>query len=234
MSHASPCPLVRRGVAALMAANPYTTRGSVLKRVALGGLPSAAGMAASSLAGSDAITLDGHGFETDDPVTARAAEGGNLSAPLAEGTTYYAIRVDHSTFKLASTVGGAAIDLTTNALDMFVMRDPDFDYWIGVYSRWADTSFPGHVVPFAAPVPSIVESIVADLVAKRMFNVGGHASVTLDQMETQSAAQLARFASGMPVREASATAPTNLAVTSNLGELADARGWAPCGSGYLP
>ncbi len=212
-----------------MAANPYTTRSSVLKRLPLGALPTASGIAASSLAGSDVITYDGHGFETDDAVTVRAEESGSLSAPLAEGTTYYAIRVNHASFKLAATAGGAAIDLTSNAVSMFVLRDPDFDYWIGVYSRWADASFPAHLVPFAAPVPSLVESIVADLCAKRMFNVGGQASETLKEMEIASAAQLARFHGGMPVRDTAATASANLAITSTLGNAADPRGW--CGSG---
>ncbi len=217
----------------VMAADPYTTRSSVLKRLPLGGLPSASVVAASSLAGSDVITLDGHGFETDDIVSVRAEDGGSLSAPLAEGTTYYAIRISNSAFKLSLTAGGAAIDLTTNAVTMLVIRDPDFDYWIGVYSRWADTSFPGHLVPFTAPVPSIVESIVADLVAKRMFNVGGQASESLKDMEIASVAQLARFATGMPVREAAATASANLAITSTLGAAADPRGWAPNGSDTL-
>ncbi len=217
-----------------MAADPYTTRASVLRRLPMGGIPSPSSLVASSAAGTDAITLDGHGFETDDALTVRAVEGGTLSAPLVAGTTYYAIRLTDSTFKLAATAGGAAIDITTAGVSMVVSRPLDFDYWIGFYSRWADTSLPGHLVPLTAPVPSIVEGMVADLVAKRMFNVGGQASETLKEMEIASAAQLARFATGMPIREASATASANLAVTSTLGSTADPRGWAPNGSGVLP
>lgn len=217
-----------------MADNPYTTRASVIKRLAIGGVPTTSALAASSLAGSNTITLDGHGFETGDALTVRASEGGSLSAPLVAGTTYYAIRIDNSSFELSATPNGAAIDLTTDAVSMMVMRDPDFDYWIGVYSRWADTSLPGHAVPLTAPVPSIVESIVADLVAKRMFNVGGQASDSLKDMEIASAAQLARFAAGMPIRDAAATAPTNLAINASLDASADSRGWCPSGSGVLP
>ncbi len=194
------------------------------------------GLAASSLAGSDAITLDGHGFETGDPVTVRADESGSLPSPLVEGTTYYAIRVDNASFKLATTASGSAIDLTTSGVSVVVMRAPDFDYWIGVYSRWADTSLPGHAVPMGrdAAVPEVVECIVADLVAKRMFNVGGQASETLKDMEIAAVAQLARFATGLVIRTTGATASTNLAVMSTLASVADPRGWAPLGSGTLP
>lgn len=219
-----------------MAADPYTTRASVTKRLPLGGLPSASGLVASCLAGTDVITYDGHGFETDDTVQVRAVEDGTLSAPLVAGTVYYAIRLSGSTFKLAATSGGAAIDISSDGVSMVIEREPDFDYWIGYYSRWADTSLPGHLVPMGrdAPVPSIVEGIVADLVAKRMFNVSGQASETLKDMEIASAAQLARFATGMPVRDSNATASANLAVVSTLGSAADPRGWCPSGSGTLP
>lgn len=197
----------------------------------MGSIPSDAGIVATSLAGSNAITLDGHGFETDDLVNVRALEGGTLSAPLDATVTYYAIRITSSTFQLSLTAGGAAIDLTTDAVSMLVSRDPDFDYWIGFYSRWADTSLPGHLVPMTAPVPSVVEGLVADLVAKRMFGVGGQASDTLQAVEIASAAQLARFGTGMPVRDAAATASANLAVTTDMRATADPRGW---GSGSLP
>jgi hypothetical protein len=216
-----------------MAADPYTTRQSVVKRLALGSIASASGLVASSLAGSDVITLEGHGFETDDPVTVRAVESGSLSAPLVAGTTYYAIRVSNAEFRLAATAGGSAINLTTDAVSMFVMREPDFDYWIGFYSRWADSSLPGHLVPLGRtePVHPLVEGIVADLVAKRMFNIGGQASETVNDMEVASLAVLARFAAGLPLRGAPATAPANLAVTARAGSSSDPRGW---GSGCLP
>ena len=209
------------------AVDPYTTRSSVARRLALGGITSASGLTASSLAGNNAITLDGHGFETGDAVMVRAIQGGTLSTPLVAGVTYYARRRSNSEFELALTVSGAAIDLTTDSYELVVIREPDFDYWIGFYSRWADSSLPGHLVPMGriTPVPVLVEGLVADLVAKRMFNVGGAESATLKDMEIASVAQLARFASGMPVRDANATAPANLAVTSSLAGAADPRGW---------
>lgn len=202
----------------------------------MGSLPSPSTLVASAIAGTDVFTLDGHGFETDDALAVHAADNGSLPSPLVAGTTYYAIRLTDSTFKVAATVSGSAIDLTTTGVSVVVSRALDFDYWIGVYSRWADTSLPGHLVPMGrdAAVPEVVECIVADLVAKRMFGVSAQASDTLKDMEIASVAQLARFASGMPVRDANATASANLAITSTLASVADPRGWAPLGSGTLP
>ncbi len=219
-----------------MSADPYTTRASVLRRLPMGTMPSPSSLVASSVAGTDVVTLDGHGFETGDALQLRAVDGGTLSAPLVDGTTYYAIRLTDSTFKVAATVSGSAIDLTSSGIEMIVSKPLEFDYWIGVYSRWADTSLPGHLVPMGrtAAVPEVVESIVADLVAKRMFNVGGQASESLKDMEIASVAQLARFATGIPVRDSNATASANLAVTSTLASVSDPRGWAPSGSGFLP
>ncbi len=216
-----------------MSADPYTTRASVIRRLPIGGVPSEAGLVASAVASTNAITFDGHGLETDDPITLRAVDGGSLPAPIVEGTTYYARRLTHATFSLAATVGGSEIDLTTSGVSVVVLRAPDFDYWIGVYSRWADTSLPAHAVPMGrdAAVPAVVECIVADLVAKRMFGVGGQASESLKDMEVASLAQLARFAAGMPLRDANVTAPTTLAASSSLGAAADLRGW---GTGAIP
>ncbi len=194
---------------------------------------SIAGLVGSSLADSNAITYEGHGLETDDPVTVRAIEGGALSDPLVGGTTYYVRRLTNATFELAETVGGVAIDLTTDAVSLVVARDPDFDMWIEFYSRWADSSLPAHIVPLGRkePVHPLVRGLVADMVAERMFNVSGQPSTeAMKSLEVATAAQLARFAAGVPLRGAAATASANLAVTVSAGTL-DPRGW---GSRSLP
>ena len=61
------------------------------------------------------ITAESHGFSTGDPIVYKA--GGNLPINgLTDGTTYFAIRVDADTFKLATTSsnasGGTAITIT--------------------------------------------------------------------------------------------------------------------------
>lgn len=214
-----------------MTADLYCSRSDVTARMPLGSITSAGGLTASASATSNAITYDGHGLETDDPITVRAPEGGTLPSPLVAGTTYYARRVSNAAFELAATAGGAAIDLTTAGTELVISREPDFDYWIEFYSRWADTSLPGHLVPLEAPIHPLVIGIVADLVAKRMFNVGGWASATQTEAEVGSKQMLDRFAAGLVLRGASATASASLAVTATLSDTTDARGW---GSGSLP
>lgn len=196
-------------------ADPYCFRSDVTKRLPPGTIVSAAGLVASALGATDLVTYDGHSFETNDALSVRATENGALPTPLVEGTVYYAIRLTNATFKLAATVDGGPINLTSDAVSMIVMREPDFDGWIEYYSRWAETSLPAHAVPLGRtePVHPLVRGLVADLVAKRMFNVGGSASTTIDQMEVAAVAQLERYAAGLPLRGAPVPEATNLAVS---------------------
>lgn len=62
-------------------------------------------------AATDLLTLADHGYLAGDPVVLTAPTGG---APLVAGTTYYVRDVTASSFKLAATSGGAAIDITTD------------------------------------------------------------------------------------------------------------------------
>jgi hypothetical protein len=211
-------------------ADLYCSRADVNRRLPFGSIVSSAAIVASSLATSNVVTCDGHGLETNDAITVRAAEGGSLSAPLVEGTTYYVRRINASAFELAATVGGAAIDITSDAIEMMVIREPSYDEHIEFYSRWADAFLPAHLVPLQAPIHPTVLGIVADLAAKKILAISGQDSKILDSAELASKAMLERFAAGLPLRGAAVTASANLAVTSsNL--TADARGW---GSGSLP
>ena len=122
-----------------MAQDLYCSRGDVTARLPPGTVVSPAGILASCLASTDVLTYDGHGLETDDEVTVRAASAGTLSAPLAAGTTYYAIRLSNAAFKLAATAGGAALNITSDGVEMIVAREPKFDDTIEFVSRWAET-----------------------------------------------------------------------------------------------
>ncbi len=205
----------------------YCTRADVTRRLPPGGVPSPSSRVASSIATTDKITLDGHGFETNDAVTVRASEGGSLSAPLAEGTTYYVIRLSNSTFKLSATSGGLALDLTTNAVEMVVMREPSFDEHIEFYSRWADGLLPSHLVPLESPIHPTVKGVVADCVAKRVMNIGGQDSAIVTATEIAGKAILERFAKGLVrLRGAPVTGTANKAISSTGG--IDARGWGSC------
>lgn len=214
-----------------MATDLYCSRRDVNRWLPAGEITGSSRLAASALATSDAITLDGHGLETDDPVTVRAAEGGSLPSPLVEGTVYYAIRITNASFKLALTAGGAAIDLAGDGVDVIVLREPPYDDVIEFYSRWADAFLPAHLVPLQAPIHPTVKGIVAELSAKKLLNLDGKTSEVVNAAEVAAKAMLERFAIGLPLRGAAATAPSNLAISSSLASSSDPRGW---GSGSIP
>lgn len=209
-----------------MAADLYCSRGDVTARLPPGTVVSPAGILASCLASTDVLTYDGHGLETDDEVTVRAASAGTLSAPLAAGTTYYAIRLSNAAFQLAATAGGSAINITSNGVEMTVIREPKFDDVIEFCSRLADTSLPAHLVPLTAPIPPLVRGCVADMAAKRVLNANGQNSEAVKATDLEAKAILERFAAGMPLRGGTAQTPTNLAITAtSVSSGADPRGW---------
>ena len=196
-----------------MATDLYCSRGDVTARLPPGTVVSPAGMLASCLASTDVLTYDGHGLETDDEVTVRAASAGTLSAPLVAGTVYYAIRLTNSTFKLAASAGGAALNITSDGVEMVVTREPKFDDVIEFVSRWADTFLPAHVVPLTAPIHPLVRGVVADVSAKRILNANGQDSAAVTAAELAGKAILERHAAGMPLR-GGAQVPSNLAITA--------------------
>lgn len=67
------------------------------------------GKAFTADAGTDVLTCAGHGKSNGDTIR---FQGNDLPAPLAEGTPYYVRDVSGSTFKVESSIGGGAIDLT--------------------------------------------------------------------------------------------------------------------------
>jgi hypothetical protein len=208
-----------------MADNLYCNRRDVNRWIAAGEITGASRLAASALASSDTITLDGHGLETDDTITFRAAEDGALPAELVEGTVYYAIRLTNATFKVSATAGGAAINLTANGAEVIVHREPDYDDKIEFYSRWADGHLPAHLVPLEEPIHPLVKGIVAQLAGKALLNADGKASALVDAAELAGKAQLERYAAGLPLRGAAVTPAANLATVSTVVTAADERGW---------
>ncbi len=217
-----------------MTADLYCTRADVNRRLPIGSVVSAGGIGATADATTNVFEYDGHGLETDDSVILRVVEGGTLPAPLVAETTYYAIRLSNSTFKLAATAAGVAIDITTSSTDVVISREPSFDEHIEFYSRWADTFLPAHLVPLTGTIPAIVKGIVADLAAKRILNIAGQDSAVINSAELASKAMLERFSKGLPTRDVNVSTSANKAITSSLGTTADPRGWAPSGSGTLP
>lgn len=114
---------------------------------------------------------------------------------------------------------------------MLVSKALPFDRILESCSRFADDFMPAHLVPFTAPYPIRVVEIVATLAAKKLQASSGTSSVSVNDAELAAKAQLERFAKGLPLRDATATGPANLAVRATLATVTDPRGW---GSETLP
>jgi hypothetical protein len=124
------------------------------------------------------LTLDGHGLADDDPITFRAEAGGTLPSPLVAGTTYYAIALTDSTFQVAATLGGSAVNLTTTGSNTVLVVQPPWTRWIEEESAIIECSCPSHVVPFDV-VPPIVTRLTSLLVASRALSWAGKSDETV-------------------------------------------------------
>lgn len=188
----------------------------------------------SVLAVNDSFELDGHGFATGDVLYFRVESGGALPAPIVTGQAYYAIEtVSNSFFKVASSSGGPAIDLTTDGSAVVVATPLPFDEVLEFYSRFVDGCLPAHLVPLVSPYPIIVVATVAELSAKKLLLFAGQSSASMTEAELAARAQVERWAKGMPLRDARATAPADLAYSESV---TNPRGWGGGGviGGILP
>jgi hypothetical protein len=64
----------------------------------------------------DTITISGHNFVNGDRVLYSVSSGGTAIAGLTSYTMYFVVNVSGDTFKLSSTQGGAAINLTSQGV----------------------------------------------------------------------------------------------------------------------
>lgn len=195
-----------------------------------GAVANPARLAAFALASTDTITLDLHGFDADDPVTFRAEAGGSLPAPLVAGTTYYAIPLGESAFKLAAAPGGGAIDLSSDGASVLVISPLPIAAAIEWASRIVDDMLPAGVVELAAPYPAIVRMTAAELAAGKLAGRGGFESKALGDIVIEARKRLERWGKGVPIRGENAPAPAGLSVSvSALGVARDPSGWGRFG-----
>lgn len=183
---------------------------------------------------TDLFELDGHGFEDGDELLVRALEGGTLPTPLVQNGTYYAKRISDSTFKVAATPSGAAIDLTgANGGQVAVATPLPFDATLEYFSRWVDGIIPHHV-PLTpdddGEYPLVVTVTVAKLTSRELQRLAGISSESMKEVLEESMTQVKAWAAGRPIRDARVTTSSNLAVTGTSTTARDPRGWG----GTLP
>lgn len=209
-----------------MAASYGTINGLYGHGLPRGSLVSRARLVAAVDASANLLELEGHGLSADMPVTFVVDAGGVLPAPLAVRTIYYAklfaLDADYNSealFQVSATPGGAAIDLTTEGTAPFRLHvSPALAaaWKLEFRSRWVDGLAIGHVVPFTAPYPPVVVEVTERAAALDMLFVLGQ--ITLDA-HTAAMAGLAldgkAMLKGAPLRDATATAPANLAIGSS-------------------
>lgn len=207
----------------------YATREDLHRYGLRGGAVVNPGRLAESAVGTDAFTLDGHGIETDWLVTLRAEAGGALPSPLVAGATYYAIRDSESTFRVAASPGGPAIDLTTIGVSVVVTTPLPIDEMLEYFSRYVDDFLPAEFVPLSAPYPLTIVIIVCQLTAAALYRLTGQESASMQEVELGAKAKIERWSKGLGVVGVAGSA--NLAYGESA--FADLRGWGGGGSGIL-
>lgn len=210
----------------------YATRSDLYKYgLPRGMLANPGRFCASALASTNVFELDGHGFETDDQLMFRSEAGGVLPDPFVGGFTYYAIRQNESTFKVAATPGGAPIDLTSDGTNVMVATPLPMEEILEFYSRFVDGLIPAHLVPLRPPYPITVTAIVAELAAKKLLLLANQSSQAMTEVELAAKAQLTRWATGMPLRDSRGTLGSDLAYSEAAPD-APTRNWGR--RGVLP
>lgn len=195
----------------------YCTQADVELRSPPEQLRRPARIVSSVSATTDTLTLDGHGLQTGAPVTVRADAGGSLPSPLVAGTTYYAIRVTDSTFQLAASEGGAAINLTTTGSNVLLVKQIPWDQAIA----WAtalvgDSVGSAAIVEMEAPYPQIVVEVTCELAASWLRTWAGVESAQLTERIAWAQKTLDRWAVGRPIRGTNAPTGANGAVRASV------------------
>jgi hypothetical protein len=177
---------------------------------------------------ADTCAQDVHGFAADDPVMFRAEAGGELPGGLAEGTTYYAIPVDESHFKVAATAGGTAVDLTSAGENTLAISPLPIAAAITYGARAIDDMLPAHVVPLTAPYPPIIVATNAELASAKLASRGGYVSKALTDVLDAARKRLERWSKNVEIRGENAPQPAQGSASATV-PYCDSRGWSRFG-----
>ena len=186
-------------------------------------------------ASANVLTIDGHGFALDDEITFRVEAGGSMPSPLVAGTTYYAIPVTSSTFQVATSAGGSAVNLTTVGENVVAVVPPPWARWIAAASGELEDVLRAHLVPLSAPYPEVVVSYTAGVTAGKALRWCGTKTDQLDADLQRVRLQLKDWCSkAIPLRGTNAPISANRAVRAAVVNT-DPNGWCnPLGSRYIP
>jgi hypothetical protein len=86
---------------------------------------------------ADTLTLNAHPLLANDPVSFSFTSGGSMPGGLTQNTIYYVRDVTTNTFKVATTRGGAAVDITSTGSNVTVTRQ-----------EWTRLFIPGETLEF--------------------------------------------------------------------------------------
>lgn len=174
---------------------------------------------------SNVCTLDVHGFSTGTAVQFRAAGAGSLPAGLVEGTTYYAEEVTESRFRVRATPTGSAVSFTDADDPVMVLTPLPIAEAIAWAQEVCNDLLSAHVVvPVPDPVPAILRMTAAELAAGYVMAGTGGAAKSLGEIVDGARKRLERWDTGVPITDAAAPPPANLATLAAVPYL-DTRGW---------
>lgn len=199
-----------------------------------GALANPARTIAEVSAATELLSLDDHGFADGDALVFRVEDGGEMPAPLVAGTTYYARDTSGgSTFSVAATDGGVAINITDAGSNVLVSTSivPTIEAVIEKYSRLWDSYCIADSVPYEeGAVPTLAKASVAEAAAAAMLEIQGQASEIQQRKLERVEKEFARLARGAPLRDSVGTPPANLAAFWSE----TSRGWDGGTPGSLP
>ena len=193
-----------------------------------GALANPGRLAQSADPSSDTISLDQHGFATNDLLTFRAEGGGALPAPLVAGVTYFAKPVPNSDllFQVSATQGGPAIDLTSAGSRILVVARISKEAAITFGTALIDDMLPAHLVPLSPPYPPIITITCAELANWKLLGNTGGSSKTFGELVDAARKRLDRWSQGVPIRgENAPPPPASIAIAAPAGSTSDSRGW---------
>lgn len=176
---------------------------------------------------ANTLVVANHGLTLNDPFRMVDDAGGvvgTLPSPLVSGTTYYAKPVDDSILQVAATVDGVAIDLSNVGAGTFgiaIDLTEEIDAVLEYYSRQVDRKLPAHAVPLTDPYPAEVVAFVAKLAARELLSRRGERVESVNEAAERVTLELRDWIRGVPLRDANATAPANLAISWGSAS----RGW---------